>query len=393
MSKHLDASAALASLGGGCIYRLVSRRKLAVPLLVLPLLLLLWGCSEYQRFDSVGHLRSELAGRVEGSSASSIEVPFELTPELQAELGQKLRPNPNERRQVDEILDYIFGRLGLRYALFPTRSASETYASREGNCLSFVNLFVGVARERGLNPFYVEVTDYQKWSHRQGMVVSQGHIVAGMYVSGELKTYDFLPYRAKGYKSFKPITDLTATAHYYNNLGGEALMEGDFERAGKYLPLATQIDPAFVKAWNNFGVYLSRSKQPGRALEVFRKALALEPQSSIPMINMASVYQDLGQAEEASRLLSQVEEIETTNPYFFVYQSDLALSRGEPRKALDYLARALRQDTENPEVHVALVKAYLALGEMEKARHHLKRALTLDATNEEARKLARMMGP
>src|SRR5690606_8769794 len=75
MSKHLDASAALASLGGGCIYRLVSRRKLAVPLLVLPLLLLLWGCSEYQRFDSVGHLRSELAGRVEGSSASSIEVP------------------------------------------------------------------------------------------------------------------------------------------------------------------------------------------------------------------------------------------------------------------------------------------------------------------------------
>ncbi len=369
-----------------------SRRSRAVLPLLLPLFFL-WSCSEYQRFDSVGHLRSELAGRVADQSVSSIEVPFELAPELQAELDEKLRPIPNERRQVEQILDYIFGRLGLRYELSPTRSASETYKSREGNCLSFVNLFVGVARERGLNPFYVEVTDYQKWSHRQGMVVSQGHIVAGMYVSGELKTYDFLPYRAKGYKSFKPIDDLTATAHYYNNLGGEALMAGDHARAGQYLPLATQIDPKFVKAWNNLGVYLSRSKQPERALEVFQKGLVLEPQSSILLINMASVYQDLGRAEEASRLLSQVEGLETTNPYFFVYQSDLALVRGEPQKALDYLVRAVRQDTENPEVHVSLVKVYMALGEIAKAKHHLSRALTLDATNEEARKLARVIGP
>ena len=58
-----------------------------------------------------------------------------------------------------------------------------------------------MAREQGLNPFYVEVTDYQKWNHREGMVVSQGHIVAGMYLDGELKTYDFLPYRPKAYRT------------------------------------------------------------------------------------------------------------------------------------------------------------------------------------------------
>ena len=109
MSKHLDSSKGSGGRGGGCIQGVMSPHRLAfLSFLLSPLLL--WGCSEYQRFDSVGHLRSELSGRVEGPSVSSIEVPFELTPELQAELDTTLRPSPNERRQIEQILDYIFGR-------------------------------------------------------------------------------------------------------------------------------------------------------------------------------------------------------------------------------------------------------------------------------------------
>lgn len=102
------------------------------------------------------------------------------------------------------MLDFVFSELRLKYALLPTRDAVGTYQAREGNCLSFVNLFVGLARSFRLNPYYVEVTDYQKWSFRDGQVLSQGHIVAGMVVAGQLKTYDFLPYRPKSYKTFPP---------------------------------------------------------------------------------------------------------------------------------------------------------------------------------------------
>jgi len=82
----------------------------------------------------------------------------------------------------------------------------------------------------------------------------------------------------------------------------------------------------------------------------------------------------------------------TTNPFFFVYEAEVALSRGDEQKALDYLTRALRQDSEVPEVHVGFVKVYVALGDLEKARHHLERALKLDATNPEAQELAQMLG-
>ena len=100
----------------------------------------------------------------------------------------------------------------------------------------------------------------------------------------------------------------------------------------------------------------------------------------------------MGRLAEAKGILARIESVNTTNPYFFLYEGETALAEGDPKKALDYLARALRLDTELPEVHVGLVKVYLALGDVTSARHHLERALALDGTNAEARKLARMLG-
>src|SRR4029079_3357108 len=133
------------------------------------------------------------------------------------------------------------------YELQPTRTAIETFHARKGNCLSFVNLFVGLARENHFNPFYGEVTDYQKWSHQAGMVVSQGHIVAGMYLDGELKTYDFLPNRPKAYRAFHPLDDSQAAGHYYNHICAEALLQGDLPRARQLIETASRIAPGFPK--------------------------------------------------------------------------------------------------------------------------------------------------
>ncbi len=358
----------------------------------LAALLPVLGCATYQPFDSAGHLRQEYAKQIGQQAAAEAEVPFEVTPELRTSLEQRLRQAPSERSKINEVLRFVFEDLDLRYSLTPTRNAVETFSTKQGNCLSFVNLFVGVARELGLNPFYVEVTDYQKWNHREGMVVSQGHIVAGMYLEGELKTYDFLPFRPKAYKAFNPIDDLRAAAHYYNNLGAEALMAGDLETAKKLLTVATGIAPGFDKALNNMGVCLARGGDDEAALAFYQKGLAIDPDNAMILTNLTRLYQQTGRAAEAEKLLTRLEDSNAANPFFFIYQGEMALSRGESDKALDYMVRALREDSELPEVHVGFVKVYVALGDLEKARHHLERALKLDATNQDALQYARLLG-
>jgi Flp pilus assembly protein TadD len=351
---------------------------------------LLVGCSSYQKFDSVAHLRDEMAQRVGAAAAAELVVPFELDESALAALPKHRQATPD--RRVSQVMDLIFEDLRITYQLSPTRNAVEAFRSRRGNCLSFVNLFVGLARADDLDPFYVEVTDYQRWSHQQGMVVSQGHIVAGMYLGGELQTYDFLPYRPKAYRNFHPIDDLHAAAHYYNNLGAEALLEGNLQDARRLIEIAASIAPTFPKALNNLGVIRARSGDAKGAEEAYRRALQAEPDNSIVMTNMARLLQQSGRADEAETMLATIEASNTNNPYFFVYQADMALARGDQRKALEYMSKALSLDSESPDVHVGLVKVYLALGDTDKARHHLARALSLDATNEEARRYATMLG-
>lgn len=363
-------------------------RKFA-PVVVLAALLA--GCAQYQAFDSVTFLRQEYAKSVGAAEAARVEVPFELNDEIREAL-KNIPPVQSELRRVNQVNDFVFDGLRLQYSLTPTRNAVDTFGTRAGNCLSFVNLFVGVARERGLNPQYVEVTDLQRWNHRDGMVVSQGHIVAGMYIDGVLRTFDFLPYRRKAYRDFKPIDDLTAAAHYYNNLGAEALLAGDLDRAQELLTVATRVAPRFEKAVNNLGVVLARGGRPAEALEVYRRALQIVPDDSTILTNMVRAYQQLGRTGEANDLLSKIEDQNTTNPFFFVYQAEMAVGRGDFDKAMETLVRALRLDSELPEVHLGFVKLYLATGDMEKAKHHLSRALTLDATHEDALQYARMMG-
>ena len=353
-------------------------------------LTVLAGCSGYTPFDSTAQLRAEYAKRI-GERAAQVEVPFELDAELAAYVDSRLGPGPDDEDKVVQVLDLIFRGVELHYALVPTRNANQTFRAREGNCISFVNLFVGVARRIRLDPFYVEVQDLQRWSHREGMVVSQGHIVAGMYVRGELRTYDFLPYRPKAYRNFKPVDDLTAAAHYFNNLGAEALMEGDGVRARELLELAHAIMPTFTKAINNLGVAAARGGDRQRAEAIYLEGLEVEPTDVPILTNLARLYQEQGRFEEATAIFERVDVANNTNPYFFIFQGELALGRGEHQKALEYMRQALRRESELPEVHVGLAKVFLAAGDLVSARHHIDRALKLDATHVEARRYAALL--
>ncbi|MGH9464533.1 MAG: tetratricopeptide repeat protein [Thermoanaerobaculia bacterium] len=355
------------------------------------LALLLGGCSTYQAFDTGARLDEVFSERLPPELLARVAVPFELSAETQAAVQALVSPAGGERDRAEAIEAFIFSNLDLRYALTPTRDADDTFRTREGNCLSFVNLFVGIGRLQRLNPFYVEVEDYQRWNYRDGVVLSRGHIVAGMTIDGLLSTFDFLPYRPKAYRDFRPIDDLTAIAHFYNNLGAEALMDEDVERALPNLEIATALAPDFEKAINNLGVAYLRLGRVDAAIELYERGLALHP-ASVPLLNnLARGYQGRGDRAHAEELLGRLEAVNETNPYFYLYRGAVALGEGDLERALDYMRQALRIDTEEPEVHVGLAKVFLAMGDLERARHHIDRALKLDATHDEARRYAALI--
>ena len=179
-------------------------------------------CTSYPTFDSTAYLRQQLEQRLGAPGAATVEIPFALDRDILDYLSKHLKPSGSETRRAADITDFVFSNLDLKYRLRPTRDAIGTFRAREGNCLSFVNLFVGIARANRLNAFYVEVVDAQRWSRLRGFVLSQGHIVAGMNVDGKLRTYDFLPYSAKAYRDFRPIDDITGDRAFLQQPGSRS---------------------------------------------------------------------------------------------------------------------------------------------------------------------------
>ncbi len=349
------------------------------------------GCAGYVPYTETQTLATEFERRLGSDWQHGLVIPFAVTDPLRAAIDERVSPTGSESRRRDAVLDFIFGWVDLEYVRRPTRTATETFDAGLGNCLSFVNLFVAVGRERRLNPFFVEVEDYQRWNYQEGVVVSRGHIVGGLYVDGEMATYDFLPYRPKSYRDFRPISDLAAAGHYYNNLGAEALMANDLDDAGKWLDVAVRLAPDFDKAINNRGVLLLRQDRIEEAARAYEEGLELHPGNVPMMTNLVRAWQLLGEQGRAASLLDDLEELDLASPFFYVYRGDAALAAGDPALALDYMRRALRADAELPEVHVGLVRVYLSTGAMREARHHVERALRLDATHEEARKYAALL--
>ena len=168
-------------------------------------------------------------------------------------------------------------------------------------------------------------------------------------------------------------------------------MEGLNELALSHLKAASSLAPDFAKAINNLGIALLRTGRADEAVTVLKEGLELHPADVPILTNLARAYQELGLAAAADELFAQIEDVNQTNPYFFVYRGDMQLAQGDHQRALEYMRQALRTDSEVPEVHLGLVRVFLALGDFKRARHHVGRALKLDATHEEARKYAALL--
>jgi hypothetical protein len=99
-----------------------------------------------------------------------------------------------------------------------TRTAADTFAARRGNCLSFSNMYVAMARHVGLNARFQEVDIPPDWTYRDDAFVLNRHV--NVVVSGGSAGRHVIDFNLDDFKSSydqMAISDSRAIAHFYNN--------------------------------------------------------------------------------------------------------------------------------------------------------------------------------
>jgi tetratricopeptide (TPR) repeat protein len=217
----------------------------------------------------------------------------------------------------------------LRYDAVATLSAAEAFAQRTGNCLSLSMVFVAMARELGLDARFQDVDTAPVWDTRRGVVFNLRHVNVVSRVRGETFVLDFLPADASATLSARPMRDAEAIAHYHNNIGTEALTDGDEPLAFAHLAAAIDAAPQIPFLWANLGLLYQRHGQPQAALAVLRHAVAIDPRNAGAHAHLANVLMALDRPEQAQQHLQRVSALRAGNPWFQLAHAERAIADGD----------------------------------------------------------------
>lgn len=267
--------------------------------------------------------------------------------------------------------------LSFRYDPGLTLSPAEAFRRRTGNCLSYSLMLVAMARHAGvparfqeivMAPGYDSINNTFVNSLHINVVLGRGHETYIIDVSGRVPE--------EGMRT-RRLSDPEAYAQYYNNLGVDALLEGQLPEAWARFRQALGIEPGLAYLWSNLGVVYNRNGQAHDAEFAYRTALEVDRRESIAINNLYVIYQQEGRVEEAARLENRVDRHRKRNPYYLAKLATEALASEQYDEAIDLLRRSIRINDEEYRFHGALAQAQFLAGKREEALNSLDLARSL----------------
>jgi tetratricopeptide (TPR) repeat protein len=237
-----------------------------------------------------------------------------------------------------------------------TLTAREAFRTRRGNCLTFSNLYVAMAREAGLDAWYREVEIAPEWSSVDDTLLVSMHVNAAVRENGKMYVIDVSRREVQPGERVRTLSDEEAEAQFYNNLGVDALLASDLSLAYAYFRKAAETSARVDYVWSNLGVVLRRNGQTADALRAYETALRIDPDNTQALNNLFSIYEEDGMVEQAAALQARVERIRRRNPYYLHYLAEVAAEAGDWPTAIGYSERAIGLKNDEYRFHYTLAQ-------------------------------------
>jgi len=323
-----------------------------------------------------------------GVDPGLLDNPVAVTPEIKAaadRMAGGVDGTVDELRRIQSAL-FDTQNFTFDYDATLTETAAEALARGRGNCVAFTNLFIAMARARGLAVKAGYVTPRVAGVKHGDLVYVSTHVVAVYPLHDRSVIFDFYRTRDESPLRIRLLDDFELAALYLNNRAVEALSAGDFALAEERLKAVLKLAPKFAAAHGNLGVILRRRGDTEGALDAYRRALDLDPRDPSVLSNLASLYNGIGLNREAKAALA-LADMSRATVYTVLAKGDLEAADGQVDAALRYYRRAARANPKIAEPQISIARLARAAGRWDDARRAAGRALKLDPDNVEAREI------
>ncbi len=267
-----------------------------------------------------------------------------------------------------------------------TLTAREAFQRRRGNCVSFTNLFLALARSLGIELQAGLVVQRESSEKKDDLVLVYAHMVAVVRFVKGFAIYDFFAASERRGAEIRLLDDLALTGILVSNRGVAALRARDDALALSRFDVAVRLAPQFTGGWGNLGLARWRTGDTAGALAAYRRALAIDPHQPTVLHNLATLYQSQGNFESARAALAAA-DLKTVSPHSLIVRGDLELMSGNVKEALRQYRSARSLAPKSPDPLLAIAKAESARGNRDAAREALQKAARLAPGDEVIRKL------
>lgn len=298
-----------------------------------------------------------------------------ITPEMRAFLDEHVDRKASQKLRLVQLLKTVVGEEFLLDYDTTTLTAQEAFEERRGNCLSFTNMFVAMAREMGLPAEFQEVEIPPDWSMSGDTFLLSRHINAVVEVRNSPKrVVDFNAYTFNAYNEGDIISDQRALSHYFNNIGVEHMLQGEVTPAFQNFHQALVEDRTFDSAWVNLGILHRREGYAEYAEAAWFEALRWDRGNLLAMSNLASLYAEQEKTELAEYYLGKVRSHRMKNPYYHYGLAREAFNEGDYGDAIDHLEYAIRKSEGEDRFYYLMSMSHLMSGDGEEARRWMQKA-------------------
>ncbi|MBC7992040.1 MAG: tetratricopeptide repeat protein [Rhizobacter sp.] len=322
------------------------------------------------------------------SSAAEI---FAMTEPMKRYADHDIATQLRNRGPQKGLLDALYSKrqLKLEYDAERTRTASEAFEARAGNCLSLVIMTAAFAKHLGMQVSYHSVYTDETWTRNQDTYFASGHVNvtlgrrwadSGMRGTHPTWTIDFLPPEDRRGQRSREVSEATIVAMYMNNRAAESLAAGELNEAYAWVRAAVRHEPGFLSGYNTLAVIYLRRGHVAEAERALAHVLQHDPLSTIAMSNMARVQSALGRPEVARDLTARLARLDPEPPFHFFDLGQVAMRKGDYNTAQQWFAKEVARAPYHHEFHFWLAMANYQLGDIASARQQLDLALSTSTT-------------
>lgn len=357
-------------------------------------MMILAGCaSAPARHASQGIFNDTLFAAASGPHRAD-EV-FSLDGPMRQYLADVIRRDVQAKGAKKALFDSLYseGQLKLDYDTELTRTASQAFAARAGNCLTLAILTSAFARELGLAVRYQMVYRGESWSRSEDTLYFDEHVnvtIIGEQNTGSRirrdgneMTIDFLSLRDLKNLHFRVIAENTIVAMFMNNRAAETMAGADLDQAYWWARAAIEADPHYLPAQNTLGVIYHRHGNLHEAEQVLRQILAIEPDNFIAMSNLVQTLKAQGRMADARGLEGRLAAIKPRPPFYYFDLGMEAMDKRNFATAKAMFNREVQRQAYYDKLHFWLALACYELGDMKNARKHLAIAIETSTTRKD----------